>query len=174
MNHPNSAPRASVTHSPEVPDGVETGRLLSARDEGHDDVGGVAVEVLAAPVVDGGGARIGVARSDLHVPQRHSSIQGGHDEGGSQDVRVDQSEPGTLPDRAYSAVCSAPVEALTVSSAQDRTLATLTDSQVDGPCGARHQRDDGGLAALAEDPQRPVAALDADLGHRHADEFAQA
>jgi hypothetical protein len=40
----------------------------AAGDEGDDDVGGVAVEVLAAPVVDRGGARIGVTRCGLHVP----------------------------------------------------------------------------------------------------------
>ena len=39
----------------------------SACDEGDDGVGGVPVEVLAAPVVDGGGAWVGVAGGQLHV-----------------------------------------------------------------------------------------------------------
>ena len=39
----------------------------STGDEGDDDVCGVAVEVLSAPVVDRGGARIGVAGSELDV-----------------------------------------------------------------------------------------------------------
>jgi hypothetical protein len=39
----------------------------TAGDEGHDDVGRVAVEVLAAPVVDGRCPRVGVPRRDLHL-----------------------------------------------------------------------------------------------------------
>ena len=42
-------------------------RASAAGDEGDDGVGGVAVVVLAAPVVHGGGAGIGVAGGDLHV-----------------------------------------------------------------------------------------------------------
>jgi hypothetical protein len=103
-----------------------------------------------------------VAGGDLHVTQRHASIQG-HDERGSQHVRVHQTKPGTLPDRTNPAVCSAPIEALAVAAAQDGALAALPDGQVEGPCGARHEGDDRGLAALAEDPQRAVAALDAEV-----------
>ena len=44
------------------------GSASAAGDEGDDDVGGVAVEVLAAPVVDGGRARVGVPGGDLHIP----------------------------------------------------------------------------------------------------------
>jgi hypothetical protein len=39
-----------VGHAHEVPKGVGTAPLLSARNVGHDDVGGVAVEILTAPV----------------------------------------------------------------------------------------------------------------------------
>ena len=39
----------------------------SAGDEGDDGVGGVTVEVLAAPVVHGGGSRVGVAGGELDV-----------------------------------------------------------------------------------------------------------
>jgi hypothetical protein len=43
-------------------------RRLSADDEGNYDVGGVAVEVLASSVVDGGGAGVGVSGGNLDVP----------------------------------------------------------------------------------------------------------
>ncbi len=45
-------------HRPEVPRGVGLGS--AAGHEGDDDVGGVAVEVLASPVVDRGGSGVGV------------------------------------------------------------------------------------------------------------------
>jgi hypothetical protein len=53
---------------------------LSAGYEGRDHVGGVAIEVLTAPVVAGGGPGIGMPGSDLHVSQRHASVQAGGDE----------------------------------------------------------------------------------------------
>jgi hypothetical protein len=49
----------------EVP--LRGGSASAAGDEGDDDVGGVAVEVLAAPVVDGRGPGVGVASGDLDV-----------------------------------------------------------------------------------------------------------
>jgi hypothetical protein len=51
----------------------------TAGHEGHDDVGGVAVEVLPSPVVDGRGAGIGVTSGDLDVSQRDTGVKGGHD-----------------------------------------------------------------------------------------------
>ncbi len=116
-----------------VPNGVGNVRLLPARDKGYDDVGGVAVEVLAAPVVDRGGTRIRMAGGDLHVAKWDTCVEGGHDERGSQHVRVDQPEPGSLANGTNPAVSSAPVEALTVATAQDRALAAFTDRQIDGP-----------------------------------------
>jgi len=46
---------------------VRIRRRSAFSNEGDDDVGGVAVEVLAAPVVDRGGARTGVTGGDPHV-----------------------------------------------------------------------------------------------------------
>ena len=70
---------------------------LTAGDERDDDVGGVAVEVLAASVVDGGGAWVGVTSGDLHVAQRHAGVERGHDERRAQHVRVDRPRPARLP-----------------------------------------------------------------------------
>ena len=72
--------------------------MSSSGDERDDDVRSVAIEVLAAPVVDRGRARVGMASSDLHVPQRHTGIERRHDERGAQHVRMHRSEPGTLAD----------------------------------------------------------------------------
>ncbi len=48
---------------------ASTWGLLTARHEGHHDIGGMAVEVLAPAVIDGGRPRIGVAGGDLDVTQ---------------------------------------------------------------------------------------------------------
>ena len=53
----------------------------------------MAVEVLAGPVVPHRGARIGVAGGDLGVPQVHTRIQHGRDEGMAEHVRVWLGDP---------------------------------------------------------------------------------
>jgi hypothetical protein len=102
-------------------------RWLSAGDEGDDYVGGVTVEVLPSPIVDGGCAWIGVARCDLDVPQWNAGVESSHNERCSQHVGVHKTQPGPLPDGPDPAVSRTPVEALPVASAQDRALASLAD-----------------------------------------------
>jgi hypothetical protein len=123
----------------------------------------VAVEFLAPPVVDGRGAGIGVTSSDLDVSQRDAGVEGRHDERCSQHVRMDSAEPGTPADRADPPVGGSPVEALAVTASQDRPVVAFTDGHVDRPGGAGDERDGGGLVALAHDPQRAVAALEAEV-----------
>jgi len=53
------------------------GASAGAGDEGGDDVAGVTIEVVAGPVPAGGGARIRLAGSDLHVAERHPSVEDG-------------------------------------------------------------------------------------------------
>lgn len=72
----------------------------SPSDEGDDDVRGVAVEVLAASVVDRGRPRVGVPGGDLHISEWDACVKGSHDERRSEHVRVDVSEAGPLADRA--------------------------------------------------------------------------
>jgi hypothetical protein len=144
-----------------VPRGVGLGSATGH--EGDDNVGGVSVEVLASPVVDRGGSGVGVTGGDLDVSQRDPSVEGGHDERGSQHVRVNGAEPGTLADRADPPVGRAPVEAVAVTASQDRPLVAISDGQVDRPSGPRYERHGGGLVALAHDPQRAMAALDAEV-----------
>ena len=70
------------------------GAASAAGNESDHDVGGVAVEVLAAPVVDGCGAGVGVTGGDLDISQRDAGVEGGHDERGSQHVWVHGTESG--------------------------------------------------------------------------------
>jgi hypothetical protein len=72
---------------------------------------------------------------------------------------MDDSESAALADRPDPTVSGAPIQALPVLAAQDRSFVPLTDNQIDRPRRAGHERDRGGLAALAEDPQRAMAAL---------------
>ena len=48
---------------------------------GRDDVGGVAVQRAAGPVVTAGLARIGVPRKVLHITQAAASVESGGDRG---------------------------------------------------------------------------------------------
>ena len=72
-------------------------------------------------------------------------------------------EPGLLADGADPAVRRATVEALAVVAVQDRALAALSDGQVDGAGHPGHQGDHGRLVALADDAQRPVAPVKAQV-----------
>jgi hypothetical protein len=124
--------------APEVPRRVGSGS--TAGDEGDDDVCGVAVEVLAAPVIDGRSPGVGVTSGDLDVPERDASVEGGHDERCSQHVWMHGAEPGALADRADPSVRGAPVEALAVTAPEDGPFAAFTDRQVEGPGGPWHER----------------------------------
>lgn len=61
--------------------GGSWGRSCSGGHVGGQDVVGVAVEVLASPVVPHRGAWIGMAGGDLDVPRVYSGIQHGRHEG---------------------------------------------------------------------------------------------
>jgi hypothetical protein len=155
LRYPDMAPAL------EVPRWVGLGS--AAGHEGDHDVGGVAVEVLAAPVVDSRGSGVGVSGGDLDVSQRDPGVQGGHDERGSQHVRVHGPEPRALADRADPPVGGSPVEALAVTAPQDRSVVAFTDCEVDRACCPGYEGHGGGLVALAHDPKRAMASLDAEV-----------
>ena len=135
----------------------------AARDEGHDNVGRVSVEVLAPTVVDGGGSRIGMPRCDLHVAKRHPGIERGHDERRSEHVGVYRSKPGALADRAHPPMGGATLETLPIPASKDRSFVAFADGEVDGAGGPRNDGDDGRLVALAEYPQRSMSSLEAEI-----------
>jgi len=74
-----------------------------------------------------------------------------------------KAEPGPPANRPDRSMRGAPVQGLAVASAQDRTFAAFADRQVNGPRRARNQQYHGGLVALADNPQDPMAALDSEV-----------
>jgi hypothetical protein len=76
---------------------------------------------------------------------------------------MDDPEPGPLADGAYPAVCRATVEALSVVSVQDRALAALADTRSMVRATRGDERDHRRLVALADDAQRPVAPVEAEI-----------
>ena len=117
-SHRNGDCRASRNRS---------GALLTTRNEGHDNVGGVTVEVLSSAVVNGGRSRIGVAGGDLDIAKRDSCIEGRHNERGPEHVRMDDAEPGPLADRADPSMSGPAIEPLAVLPPEDGTLGAFAD-----------------------------------------------
>ena len=87
---------------------------------------------------------------------------------------MDVAEPGSFADRAHPSMSGASIQPVSVTAPQDRPLDTLGDREVDRACGARDERDDGGLVALANDSQRSMPMLECKIldvgraGLRHA------
>ncbi len=78
-------------------------------------------------------------------------------------MRVHGAEAGAPANCADPPVGGAPVEALAVTAPQDRPSVAFTDRQVEGPGGSGDERNGGRLVALAHDPQRAMAALEAEV-----------
>jgi hypothetical protein len=57
----------------------------------------------------------------------------------------------------------APIKPLPVSAAQDRSLVAFADREVNGPRRPWRERDRGRLVALANDVQRSMAAMEAEV-----------
>ena len=100
-----------------------------------------------------------MAGGDLDVSQRHPGVESGHDESGSQHVRVHESESGPFADGPDPPVGGAAVQTLTIATPQDRAVVTFTDGEIDGAGGPRDERDRCWLVALTDDAQGPVASL---------------
>ena len=81
----------------------------------------------------------------------------------SQHVWVDVSETGPLADCSDPAMRRPSVKPLAIMAEQDRAVAPFADREVHGACGPGHERDYGWLAALAEDPQRPMSTIEAEI-----------
>ena len=135
----------------------------SAGDERDHDVRRVPIEVLSSSIVDRGCARVSMTGSELHVTQRDTGVEGGHDERSTKHVRVDVSEACSFADRSDPAVRGASIESGTVTSNQDWSVTAFADGQVNGPGGSRDERDYGRFVALADDPQCPVAAVESKI-----------
>ena len=57
----------------------------------------------------------------------------------------------------------APIETLTVVPVQDRAFGALAEGEVDSPGHPRNEGDHGRLVALADDAQRPVPSVEAEV-----------
>ena len=123
----------------------------AASNEGHDDIGGVTIEVLPSSIVDRRRSRVRVAGGDLDVSQRHPGVESGHDESGSQHVRVHESESGPFADGPDPPVGGAAVQTVTIATPQVRAFVTFTDGEIDGAGGPRDERDRCWLVALTDD-----------------------
>jgi hypothetical protein len=71
--------------------------------------------------------------------------------------------PARFPIERAPAMGGAAIKALPVLASQDRALVAFTDSEVNRAGRARHQRDDGGLVALSDDVQSPMATQEAEV-----------
>jgi hypothetical protein len=132
-------------------------------DEGDDCVGGVAVVVLPSSVVDRRGARIGMTGGDLDVSQRDTSVEGGHDERGSQHVGVDAVESGSVADRTDPAVGGTSVGSAAIGTEADWAVGPFPDGEVQNAGSSGNQWDTGALVALADDGQGTVATFEAEV-----------
>ena len=81
----------------------------------------------------------------------------------AQHVRVHVADSGLLGRRTDPPVGGTPVKPAAVVAEQDRTSGTFPDGQVDRPGCPGHQGDDRRLVALADDAQRSVASLEAQV-----------
>jgi hypothetical protein len=147
---------------------VEVGRPVRSGTGGHvggQDVIRVAVKSLAGAVVAHHGARVGVAGCDLDVPQVHSGVQNGGDEGMAEHMRVwpgdaDPSGFGEPPQAASGGVTVHPGAAAVY---QDGAASAGADRAVDGPpdCWRQWYQDDRG--PFAAHAKYPVTVLFAEI-----------
>jgi hypothetical protein len=58
----------------------------------------------------------------LDVAKGNSGVEGGHDEGGSEHVGIDDPESRPLANGADPTMCRAPIQVVSVVSSKDRTF----------------------------------------------------
>ncbi len=113
MPQRDASPRCRTARYEKCGDLWERVRQAPATNSDH-NVGRVLVEVLAAVVVHGCRSGIGMTGGDLDIAKWNPGVEGAHDEGGSEHMRVHVAEAGTSRDRPHPAVRRPPVEALAV------------------------------------------------------------
>lgn len=78
-------------------------------------------------------------------------------------VRMNVSETGTFADRSDPSMRSATVETLSIMTEQNWSLAPFADCEIDSAGRAWHERNHRRLAALADDPQRAMPTIEAEI-----------
>ena len=100
----------------------------------------------------------------LDVTERDPGVERSGDEAVAQRVRRDVlGDPGRVAQAADHPGGGVAVHPLTVRPDEDRTMRAFADAQVDGSGGAWGERNRHLFAALAQDPQRAVAAFGGEL-----------
>jgi hypothetical protein len=142
---------------------------------GGEDVVGVAVEVLACPVVTHRGSRVGVAGGDLDVLQVHACVEHGGDKGVAERMRVWPADPHTsgVGEPPQAAGCGVAVHSGTAAVEQYRPAGTGVDRGVDCPADGGRQRDQHDFGAFAAHAQYPVAVLFAEVADGFEDPQAE-
>jgi hypothetical protein len=108
----------------------------------------------------------------LDVSERDAGIERGGDGRMAQGVRPDPlPNPGSAGDTPDDPGGGVTVEPLTVDVEEERPFAAFADCEIDGTSGAWRERDDHGLAALAQDCEGAVATLEAERLHVGAGRF---
>jgi hypothetical protein len=132
---------------------------------GGEDVVGMAVEVLAGPVIAHNRPLVCVAGRDLHVPQVHTGVEHGRDERMPEHMGMSPADPdsGCLGQAPEPSGGCMPVHPRAVAVEQDRPGDTVIQGAIDRPADRRRQRYQDDLAAFAADPQDPVAVLLAEI-----------
>jgi hypothetical protein len=126
----------------------------------------VTVKVLAGPVVTHRGARIGMTGGDLDIPQVHTSVQHGRDEGMAEHVRVRPGDPhpGGFGEPAQVAGGGMAVHPRAATVEQDRAVGAGAYGLVDGPADGWWQRDQDDPRAFAAYAQHAVTVFFAEVG----------
>jgi hypothetical protein len=82
----------------------------------------------------------------LDVTQRAAGVERGGDQGVPQGVRADRfGDAGSSGDTPHDPAGAVAIEALSVGSAEDRSVETFADRQVEATGGARRERDGNDL-----------------------------
>jgi hypothetical protein len=131
-----------------------------------------AVEGYTGPVVAHGGAGIGVAGGFLHIAERNPSVEGGGDERVAEGVGPDAlGYPRPSSDATYDPSGRVTIDPHPIRSNEDRSLAALTDHEIDSPGRPGRQGDGHNLAPLAQNREGAVPALQPEVLDNRADRF---
>lgn len=128
--------------------------------EGREYVVGVPIQGGPRTVVAHGGARVGVAGSDLDVAEVDACIEHGGHERVTQHVGVHASggDPGRYGQGPQPSGGAVPIHPPPGPRAEQRAGVSSLDGAVHGPADGRRQGNEDDLViALAVDPQDPVA-----------------
>ena len=135
----------------------------AAGDEGDDDIGGVAVQVLAAAVIHGGGPGIGMSSRDLDLARGTPASSAAMMKPARSIWGCTGPSPARLPMDFTQRWAVRRSRRRPSWRNQDGTVPPLADGQIDRAGGAWHQRNERRLGAFAHDTEHPMSPLQAHI-----------